>query len=360
MSRFWNKKTKSLCPYVAGEQPRPGDKVIKLNTNENPYPPSPEINAFLRSFDPSILRLYPDTSATEVREAFAGFFGVRASQIFCGNGSDEVLAFCFQAFFESGEGARPLFVPEISYSFYPVYADLYDIPLEKIPLNDDFSIPVEPFCRPSGGVAIANPNAPTTLALPISDIKKIISSHPDRVVLIDEAYIAFGGESCVELLAECPNLLIIGTLSKAHSLAGIRLGYAIASEEIIEGITRVRDSFNSYPVDALAQKISAIAIRDRAWYEKCTEKIVATREKTISELTALGYSILPSKTNFLFANPVKMPAAEVYKKFREKGILVRYFTKPRLCDYLRISIGSEEDMQAVVRTATEIFIEAGV
>jgi len=348
MSRFWNQRTASLTPYVAGEQPLPGQKVIKLNTNENPYPPSPAIEKHIREFDPSVLRLYPELTSKSLREAIADFYSVRPEQVFCGNGSDEVLAFSFQAFFETNDEASPIFFPDITYSFYPVYANLYGIPVEKIPLNDDFTVPVDEFCRPSGGVAISNPNAPTTLSMPVSDIKKILESQPDRLVLIDQAYAAFGAESCIELLPDHPNLLIIGTLSKSHSLAGLRVGYAIASEEIIEGLQRVRDSFNSYPVDTLALELATLAVRDRSWYEENTRRILATREATAAALAELGFTVLDSRANFLFARPEGIQAGELYKKLRSEGILVRYFDKARIRDYLRITIGTDEEMTSLI------------
>ena len=348
MSRFWNQRTKSLTPYVAGEQPLPGQKVIKLNTNENPYPPSPEIEKHIKAFDTSVLRLYPELTSRSLREALAEFYGVRPSQVFCGNGSDEVLAFSFQAFFETKEGTSPLFFPDITYSFYPVYANLYGIQVEKIPLSDDFSIPVDEFCRPSGGVAISNPNAPTTLSIPVPDIKRILESQPDRLVLIDQAYAAFGDDSCISLLEDHPNLLIVGTLSKSHSLAGLRVGFAIASEEVIEGLQRVRDSFNSYPVDTLALELATLAVRDRPWYEENTKKIIITRENTRARLTGLGFTVLDSRANFLFVKPAGIPAALLYKKLRSAGILVRYFDKARIREYLRISIGTDEEMDALI------------
>ncbi len=357
MSRFWNEKTRNISPYVAGEQPREGQKVIKLNTNENPYPPSPAIEKFLKTFDPDLLRLYPDTSCTKLRFAFAEFFGVRAEQIFCGNGSDEVLAFAFQAFFESGEDAAPLRVPDISYSFYPVYADLYNIPLRKVPLNTDFTVPLDPFCEEGGGVAIANPNAPTAVSMSLASVEAILQANPDRVVLIDEAYVCFGGESAVGLLEKYPNLLIIGTLSKSHSLAGLRLGYAIASEELIEGISRIRDSFNSYPVDTLAQKVAELAVLDRGWFERNTAKIIATRERVRTELLALGFDVPVSAANFLFVRPGQIGAAELYNKLRNQGILVRYFNKPRISESLRISIGTDDQMDELIRAIRAILNE---
>ena len=354
MSRFWNKKTASLTPYVAGEQPLPGQKVIKLNTNENPYPPSPCIKEHMLGFDPVVLRRYPELTSRSLREAIADFYGVRPEQVFCGNGSDEVLAFSFQAFFETEKDAEPLFFPDITYSFYPVYADLYGIPIVKIPLNDDFTIPVEAFCQPSGGVAISNPNAPTTLSMPVSDIKKILESQPDRLVLIDQAYAAFGEENCLELLPDHPNLLVIGTLSKSHSLAGLRVGYAIASEEIIEGLMRIRDSFNSYPVDTLALELATLAVNDRRAFEENTRRIIETREATIPRLKALGFTVLKSSANFLFASPSAISAENLYKKLRSAGILVRYFKKPRISEYLRITVGTDEEMDTLIEAITKI------
>lgn len=354
MSRFWNKKTASLTPYVAGEQPLPGQKVIKLNTNENPYPPSPCIKEHMLGFDPAVLRRYPELTSRSLREAIADFYGVRPEQVFCGNGSDEVLAFSFQAFFETEKDAEPLFFPDITYSFYPVYADLYGIPIVKIPLNDDFTIPVEAFCRPSGGVAISNPNAPTTLSMPVSDIKKILESQPDRLVLIDQAYAAFGEENCLELLPDHPNLLVIGTLSKSHSLAGLRVGYAIASEEIIEGLMRIRDSFNSYPVDTLALELATLAVNDRRTFEENTCRIIKTREATVPRLESLGFTVLKSSANFLFASPSVISAGDLYKKLRSAGILVRYFNKPRISGYLRITVGTDEEMDILIEAITRI------
>ena len=357
MSRFWNQKTALLKPYVAGEQPKPGQKVIKLNTNENPYPPSPSLADYIRDFDPSVLRLYPEMTSRSLREAIAVFYGVRPEQVFCGNGSDEVLAFSFAAFFETNENAKPLFFPDITYSFYPVYADLYGIPVEKIPLNDDFTIPVEKFCEPSGGVAISNPNAPTTVALSVPEIRKILESQPDRLVLIDQAYAAFGDVNCLELLEDHPNLLVIGTLSKSHSLAGLRVGYAIASEEIIEGLQRIRDSFNSYPVDTIALELATLAVCDRPWFEENTRKIIQTREETAVKLREIGFDVLDSSANFLFAKPCGIGACELYKKLRQAGILVRYFDKPRIHEYLRITIGTDEQMDALISAVKSIIRE---
>lgn len=357
MSRFWSKKTRDISPYKAGEQPREGQRIIKLNTNENPYPPSPSIGRFLKEFDEERLRLYPDTSCTQLREAFGDFFGILPEQVFCGNGSDEVLALAFQAFFESGKNALPLLIPDISYSFYPVYADLYNIPLKRIPLCDDFTIPVELFCEQKGGVAIANPNAPTGIAMTPEMIEKILIANPDRVVLIDEAYICFGGQSCIGLLKKYRNLLIIGTLSKSHSLAGLRLGYALAAEELIEGLCRIRDSFNSYPVDTIAQKTAELAVRDRNWYEKNTRKIITTRERVRDAFLEIGFDVPVSAANFLFVRPNKISAVDLYNKLRNKGILIRYFSVPRIDTYLRISVGTDKQMEALITAIREMLLE---
>ena len=355
MSRFWNEKTRNIEPYVAGEQPKPGQKIIKLNTNENPYPASPKVRQVLEQVDIGNLARYPETSSRIVREELAKVLGVTPEQVFCGNGSDEVLAFAFQAFFESGKDAKPLLIPDISYSFYPVYAELYDIPLKKIPLLPDFSIDVEAFCKEEqGGVAFANPNAPTSLLLDLSDVEKILKANPDHVVLVDEAYAAFSGQTARDLLPKYPNLLVTGTLSKSHSLAGLRLGFAVGSEELIDGLCRIRDSFNSYPVDSIAQKIAAVAVSENEWVEENTKKICATRDRIASALSEKGWDVLTSKTNFLFASPVKMSAESVYTKLRGKGILVRYFNKPRINQYLRITIGTDEEMDAFLRAVEEI------
>lgn len=354
MSKFWNEKTRNIEPYVAGEQPKPGTRVIKLNTNENPYAPSPLIKEQLERFDPEVLRLYPDPQSEIVRKEFATCFGVSKENVFCGNGSDEVLALSFEAFFEQGKDAAPILVPDISYSFYPVYAKLYDVPIKKIPLMADFSVDVDAFLQPAGGVAIANPNAPTSLALPLSEIERIVKAHPDHVVLVDEAYVAFGCESARALLPQYPNLLIVGTLSKSHSLAGIRLGYAVGAPELIDGLCRIRDSFNSYPVDAVAQKIGALAVSDVDWCQKNCSAIMTTRERSIATLRARDFEVLESKTNFLFAKPTTIAAETLYTKLREKGILVRYFNKPRINAFLRITIGTDEEMDKLFEAIDSI------
>ncbi len=358
MSKYWNKKINDAEPYVAGEQPKAGVKIIKLNTNENPYAPSPKVAEALAQFDISELRLYPNTDGGELVQAIADREGVKPTQVFCGNGSDEVLALCFQAFFEKeGNTNLPVLTPEFSYSFYPVYESFYDIRAKKIPLREDFRLDASDYAGvPNCGIAIANPNAPTSRAISLEDIAFICKSNPDSVVIIDEAYAYFAEpyETAVSLLPEFPNLCVVRTTSKSYSLAGLRIGYAIASEELIEGLKRARDSFNSYPTDRLAQKIAAVAIRDEEYHKKCRERLIATRKYTEDALRALGFTMPESAANFVFAKPPKgVPAGLLYKNLREKGILVRYFDKDVLRDYLRITIGTDEEMRALVEACTE-------
>ena len=367
MSKLWNQKTNELKPYVAGEQPRSGEKVIKLNTNENPYPPSPEIKKFLQAFDPSELRKYPNLTAEELREEISRFYQIPKEWVFCGNGSDEVLAFAFQAFFETEKNAAPITFCDISYSFYPVYSQLYDIPTRLIPLKEDFSIDIPAFFEKSGGVVLANPNAPTGIALPAKDVIRIVESDPNRVVLVDEAYAAFSNESVVSYLSSHPNLIVTGTVSKAHSLAGIRIGFALGNPELIEGLCRIRDSFNSYPVDSLAIKIAAIAFRDKAWMNKNVEKIKRTRTRVAEVLKSLRFTVLPSQTNFIFTKPADTKqrqtienypdAPALYQILKEKGILIRYFAMPRISEYLRITIGTDEEMDAMLSIIKKIYGE---
>ena len=358
MSEFWNKKINEIEPYVAGEQPKKGEKVIKLNTNENPYPPTPMARVILRTCDVAELRLYPNASSTELLEAVAEKEGVKPSQVFAGNGSDEVLALCFQTFFEKeNETALPVLTPEFSYSFYPVFAKFYDVRTIKIPLKEDFRLDPDDYIgTPNCGIVIANPNAPTSRSIIVEDIKRICQGNPDSVVLIDEAYAAFSDpyETAVSILPECPNLVVVRTCSKSHSLAGLRVGYAIASEELIEGLNRAKDSFNSYPLDRLAQMIAAAAIRDTAYNRKCIDKIIVTRKNTEAALKELGFTMPKSSSNFLFAKPPKgIDAETLYKNLKSKGILVRYFKTEGINDRLRITIGTDEEMEKFIAAVKE-------
>ena len=358
MSRFWNKTINETTPYVAGEQPKAGEKVIKLNTNENPFPPSPAVKEAIAGFDVSTLRLYPDTNATPIVNAVAEVEGVKPSQVFVGNGSDEVLALCFQTFFEKAcDSELPVLTPEFSYSFYPVYEEFYRIRSKKIPLREDYRLEPSDYAGvPNCGIAIANPNAPTSRAISLDDISRICEANPDSVVLIDEAYAYFEEEyeTAVSLLPKYPNLCVVRTTSKSYSLAGMRIGYAIASEELIEGLLRARDSFNSYPIDRLAQAVGAAAIKDVDYHRKCREELIRIRRFTSQELKALGFDMPESSANFVFARPPKCIDAEtLYKNLKAKGILVRYFKTPGINDRLRISIGTMEEMEEFIKAVKE-------
>jgi histidinol-phosphate aminotransferase len=355
MSIYWNSRIKKLSPYIPGEQPKDG-QLIKLNTNENPYPPSPKVIAAIQNAAGERLRLYPDPECTLFREAAAARFGVRAQQVFAGNGSDEILAFAFGAFFESGEGAAQILFPDITYSFYPVYASLWDIPYRTIALAEDFSINVTGYKIPSGGVIFPNPNAPTGTALPLDDILSLAEylEKQGKVLIVDEAYIAFGAQSAVPYIEKHPNLLTVHTMSKSASLAGMRFGFAIGNEKLIEGLCRVRDSFNSYTVDLLALAGAAAAVSDAAYYEQINRRVIAARERTAQSLRGLGFTVLPSSANFLFVKPPNISGAEFFAALRERGIIVRHFNKERIADFLRVSIGTDEDMDKVIEVCREI------
>ncbi|RKQ95744.1 histidinol-phosphate aminotransferase [Kushneria sinocarnis] len=350
MSQFWSPGVHRLTPYTPGEQPR--QKLIKLNTNENPWPPAPGVERVLRHFESEQLRRYPDPEATALREALAREYSVDVSQVFVGNGSDEVLALAFQAFFLHD---APLLMPEISYSFYPVYCRLYGIGPRTIPLNEQWQVDLEGFEGEHAGIVFANPNAPTGHGHERADIRRLLERMRERVVLIDEAYADFGGESAVPLIEEHPNLLVTGTFSKSRSLAGLRIGFAIGSRELIEGLDRVKDSFNSYPLDMLAIEAGVAALADRDHFEHCRRAVMATRDHTRQALEAMGFEVLPSQTNFLLVRATRQPAAEIFAALREEyGILVRHFNTDQLRDFLRISIGSEDEMQALIEALGEI------
>ena len=342
MSRYWTDLVKRLTPYVPGEQ-RSGDDVIKLNTNENPYPPSEKVMQSIASVQPDALRRYPDPQSTELRKTLADYHNLTAEQVFVGNGSDEILALSFMAFFQ---GKPPLQFPEISYSFYPVYCDLLDITPDKIPLNTDFTLALEQFGGKCGGIIFPNPNAPTGVAVRCSQIEHLLQNNPDVVVVIDEAYADFGAESAIGLIDNYPNLVVSRTYSKGRSLAGLRLGAAFANSDLIDGLVRAKDSFNSYPVDAIAQAAGIASIKDEPYYRQTTDKICATRARTVSTLNELGYRVLPSDANFIFASPGNdnQSAAEIFESLNKNNILIRYWGKPVLCDWLRITIGTDEQM----------------
>lgn len=350
MKNLWSKHCQGLTPYVAGEQPR-GRTFIKLNTNENPYPPSPKVIEAIRREAGESLRLYPDPTCASLREAIGETFGVQPDQVFVGNGSDEVLALAFRAFFDEN---RPIRFPEISYSFYPVFCDFYGLCYETVPLNPDFSIPLAPFLEKCGGVVLADPNAPTSKTMDFDDLTAVIKADPDRVVIVDEAYVDFGARSAVELMDRCPNLLVVRTFSKSGALAGLRVGYALGSAHLIEGLNRVKDSFNSYPVDRLAQAGAEAAIRDGDYYREITDRIIATRARTAGRLEELGFTVCESRANFLFARFPGIPGKTLLDGLRERGILVRWWGKPGISDYLRISVGTDGDMEALCRALEEL------
>ncbi len=347
MKEYWSRRIKNLTPYTAGEQPK-GQKFIKINTNENPYPPSPKVMEAIRAhMDPS-LRLYPDPDNTEMKRAVCEVYGLKEDMVFTGNGSDEVLALCFLAFFDADSGVC---YADITYSFYPVYAELFEVKREVIPLNDDFTLPVEKFLNKNTGILLANPNAPTGLAVSAKDIERIVSSN-DSVVIVDEAYVDFGAESVVPLIEKYPNLLVVHTLSKSCSLAGMRLSWAAGSPNLIAALETVKNSFNSYTTDRIAQAAGAAAIRDEAYMRACASRVMATRERTAAGLREMGFTVLDSRANFLFASHDR--AEEIFRELRARGVLVRYFNKPRINKFLRISIGTDEDMNIVIEKIREI------
>ncbi|CAM0553280.1 histidinol-phosphate transaminase [Vreelandella titanicae] len=345
MSQYWSPAVRELTPYVPGEQPR--EQLVKLNTNENPYPPAPGVGEALRDYATDHLRLYPDPTSAALREALAETFQVASGQVFVGNGSDEVLAFAFQAFFRHG---APLDVPTITYSFYPVYANLYGVELRKHPLNKQWEVDIDALGADTSrsGVIFANPNAPTGHAHSLATIEALLKRVTDRVVLVDEAYVDFGAESAVALIDRYPNLLVTGTFSKSRSLAGLRLGYAVGSEELIDGLLRVKDSFNSFPVDSLASLVGIAALKDVEHFEACRERVITTRERTHRRLEALGFEVLPSKANFVLAQHPNHEGAQLFAGLRERGILVRHFNTSDLNNFLRITIGTDDEMDSLI------------
>jgi len=349
-SPYWSGFVAGLDPYVPGEQPK-DQNLIKLNTNENPYPPSPKVLEVLGKDTVDLLRLYPDPTSSALKQVIAKVNHLQSEQVFVGNGSDEVLALAFMTFFKQG---KPLLYPDITYGFYQAYCRLFDIEVDVIPLADDFSIDFSAYDRPNGGIIFPNPNAPTSLLKPLSEIEALLKHNTDSVIVVDEAYIDFGGVSAASLVDTYPNLLVIQTLSKSRSLAGIRVGFALGHAKLIEGMERVKNSFNSYPVDRMAEASAIAAMNDTAYFNETVAKVIATREWASEQLKALGYDVLPSKTNFLFARPSRQEAEFVFKALREKNIVIRYFQRPRIDGYVRITVGTDAEMQALVDALREI------
>ena len=352
MSEYWSDGIAEIEPYIPGEQPR-DQKYVKLNTNENPYPPSPKVLEAIRVAADSSLRLYPDPTCEILRTAIGAHFSIPKTRVFLGNGSDEVLAFAFAAFLDHAE---PLLRPDISYSFYPVYSQFFKLKSKAIPVQSDFSIPVDAFLVPNGGIVIANPNAPTGKFLQLNQIRRLLDYNlaRKRVVIVDEAYVDFGGESAAPLVAEYPNLLVVHTLSKSRSLAGLRIGFALGQEELIEGLERIKSSINSYTLDRLALAGATAAFEDEPYYRETRRKVMATRAWAAERLEALGFSVLPSAANFVFISHRSVSAERIYSELKAKGVLVRYFRKPRIDNYLRVSIGTDEEMKILLEKLSEI------
>lgn len=347
--RFWSPEVRELEPYVPGEQPKI-QNLLKLNTNENPYPPSPKVVEAVQAVlheQTDALRLYPDPDATALKQAIAKQQNIDVSQVFVGNGSDEVLAHIFKAFFLQDE---PILYPDITYSFYPVYSQFFGTKTKEIPLNESFEIDVRDYTQPNGGVIITNPNAPTSIALSLAEIEQVLQANPDRVVVIDEAYVDFGAESAVSLINRYENLVVCQTTSKSRSLAGLRVGFAIAQSHLIAALEAVKNSFNSYPIDRFAIAAAVASFEDQAYFEEQCQKVITSREKLVRDLTELGFNVLPSKANFIFATHSQHDAGQLAQKLREQGIIVRYFNKPRINQFLRITVGTDEQNARLVQT----------
>lgn len=344
MSKFWSPFVKDLVPYVPGEQPKI-ERLIKLNTNENPYGPSPKALAAMQAQINDNLRLYPDPNCDLLKQAVADYYSVGPQYVFVGNGSDEVLAHAFHGLFQHG---KPLLFPDISYSFYPVYCGLYGIEQKPVALDDDFQICVADYQQPNGGIIFPNPNAPTGCLLELDKIEQILQANPDSVVLVDEAYIDFGGESAISLVKKYDNLLVTQTLSKSRALAGLRVGIAVGHPDLIEGLERIKNSFNSYPLDRAAIAGAAAAFADAEYFHSTRNKVIASREWVIEELMGLGFEVLPSAANFVFARHVEREGAELAAQLREQGVLVRHFKQARIDQFLRITIGTEEQNQILI------------
>ncbi|CAG4883960.1 Histidinol-phosphate aminotransferase 2 [Georgfuchsia toluolica] len=354
MSRFWSNTVRSLTPYVPGEQPKL-DNLVKLNTNENPYGPSLRVIEAIRAATGDGLRLYPDPNADRLKAAIADNFGIAPQQVFVGNGSDEVLALTFLALLKHD---KPILFPDITYSFYPVYCALFDIDYSTVALNDAFEIEVADYRQSNGGIIFPNPNAPTGCLLGLDAIERLLKNHPDSVVVVDEAYIDFGGPyekiGAIPLIAKYPNLLVVQTLSKSRALAGLRVGFATGHAGLIEALERVKNSFNSYPLDRLAQAGAIAAFEDRDYFEKTRAAVITSRETMVSGLHGLGFEVLPSGANFIFARHPQHDAAALAARLRERSIIVRHFKLPRIEQFLRITVGTDAQCEVLVGVLREI------
>ena len=352
-SKYWSDFVQGLDPYVPGEQPKQQD-LIKLNTNENPYPPSPKVVEVLNQDAVKLLRLYPDPSNLLLKTAIANYHNMDLANVCVGNGSDEILAFAFQAFFKQ---RLPILFPDITYGFYTVYCGLFDINYTQIPLADDFSIKLSDYQRENGGVIFANPNAPTGIGKSLQSIEVFLQSNTESVVIVDEAYVDFGAESAASLVGRYPNLLVVQTLSKSRSLAGSRVGFALGNTVLIEALEKVKNSFNPYSVDRLAEAAAVAAIDDVAYFEQCCAKIIKTRQWVSEQLESLGFEVLPSQANFVLVRPMGISAPELFAQLRQHSIVVRFFKKPRVDAYIRVTIGNDNEMIALVDALKEILLQ---
>jgi len=354
MSRYWSDTVRMLTPYVPGEQPKL-DNLVKLNTNENPYGPSPRVIAAIAEAAGDSLRLYPDPNSDKLKAAIAANFDTDTAQVFVGNGSDEVLAFVFLALLKH---RKPILFPDITYSFYPVYCSLFEIAYETVALNEKFDIDVVDFLsndiQDCGGIIFPNPNAPTGCLLGLDAIEKLLKAKPDTIIVVDEAYVDFGGKTAIPLVAKYPNLLVVQTLSKSRSLAGLRVGFAVGHADLIEALERVKNSFNSYPLDRLAQAAAVAALGDRDYFETTCKAVIDTRENMVDDLKELGFEVLPSAANFVFTRHPRHDAAALAAKLRQHSIIVRHFKLPRIDQFLRISVGTNEQCAALTAALREI------
>lgn len=345
----WEDNIRKVVPYVAGEQPI-GTDIIKLNTNENPYPPAPGVEKLSREIDSSRFSLYPDADAVALVDALTAYHGLQPGQLFVGVGSDDVLALAFLTFFNS---KKPILFPDITYSFYPVWSDVYQIPYETIPVDADFKVNPADYARENGGVVIANPNAPTSIAMGLDQVETIIQENPDVIVIIDEAYVDFGGETALPLLDKYENLLVVRTYSKSRSMAGMRIGYAMANTRLIQAMKDVKESINSYTMNMASIILGAESVKDDGYFKNRIAQVVATRERVKEALTQMDFDVKDSATNFLFAGHSNIPAKYIFEQLRQKKIFVRYFDKPRINNYLRITIGTDKQMDTVLKAIDE-------
>lgn len=352
MSREWTKNLRNIEPYVPGEQSKDKD-IVKINANENPYPPSPKAAEVLKSFDTNKLRFYPSANSTKLKEAIAKYYKVDVSNVFVGNGSDDVLAVAFQSFFNS---EKPIVYPDLTYSFYPVWCSLFGIKYKNYPVGDDFRINPEDYKEKNGGVVIPNPNAPTSLGEGLDFVEKILNYNQDSIVIIDEAYVDFGGTSSIPLIDKYENLLVTGTFSKSRSLAGLRIGFAIGSKALIDVMEAVKNSYNSYTVDSLSIEMGAASIEDDEYFKSTCKKVIKTRERVTLELEKLGFDVLDSQTNFIFATHNKHNMKSLFEYLKTQKVFIRYFSLPRIEDYVRITIGTNEEMDIFLEKTKEFIL----